>query len=69
MNVGWTLACVGVASLLVLAAEVLSLAGIYQCLAAYVSLAAASLPAFVLKRIIAGIENGVSRTRNEMRVC
>jgi hypothetical protein len=59
MNVGWALAFVGVASLLVLAAAGFFLTGIYQYLAAQMSPAAASLLvsllAFVLALTFAGI--------------
>ena len=59
MNAGWALAGVGVASLLVMAASGLFLAGIYQHLAAPMSPAGASLlvslPAFVLAMIFAVI--------------
>jgi hypothetical protein len=59
MNVGWALACVGVASVLVLVAAGFFLAGIYQYLAAQMSPAAASLLvsllAFVLALVFAGI--------------
>ena len=59
MKVGWALAFVGVASLLVLAAAGFFLAGMYQYLAAQMSPAAASLLvsllAFVLALIFAGI--------------
>ncbi|MEK7144766.1 MAG: hypothetical protein AAB794_02840 [Patescibacteria group bacterium] len=59
MKVGWALAFVGVAFLLVLAAAGFFLAGMYQYLAAQMSPAAASLlvslMAFVLALIFAGI--------------
>ena len=59
MNVGWALAFVGIASLLVLVAAGFLLAGIYQYLAALMSPAAASilvsLPALVLALIFVGI--------------
>ncbi len=59
MKVGWALAFVGVASLLVLAAAGSFLAGMYQYLAAQMSPAAASLLvsllAFILALIFAGI--------------
>lgn len=59
MKVGWALAFVGVASLLVLAAAGFFLSGMYQYLAAQMSPAAASLLvsllAFVLALIFAGI--------------
>jgi hypothetical protein len=59
MNVGWGLAFVAVASLLILVAAGFFLVGIYQYLAAQMSPAAASLfvslMAFVLALIFAGI--------------
>ena len=59
MNVGWALAFVGVAAILVLAAAGFFLTGIYQYLAAQMSTAAASLLvsllAFLLALIFAGI--------------
>ena len=59
MKVGWALAFIGVASLLVLAAAGFFLAGMYQYLAAQMSPADASLlvslMAFVLALIFAGI--------------
>lgn len=59
MNTAWALAFVGVAALLVLAAAVFFLAGIYQYLAALMFPAAASLLvsllAFVLALIFAGL--------------
>lgn len=59
MKVGWALAFVGVAFLLILAAAGFFLAGMYQYLAAQMSPAAASLLvsllAFVLALIFAGI--------------
>jgi hypothetical protein len=59
MNMGWALAFIGVAFLLVLAAAAFFLAGIYQYLAAQMSPAAASLLvsllAFVLALFFAGI--------------
>jgi ABC-type antimicrobial peptide transport system permease subunit len=57
VNVGWALAFIGVAALLVLVAAGFFLAGIYQYLAANISPAAASLlvsfPALVLAAIFA----------------
>ncbi|MCL4468706.1 MAG: hypothetical protein M1591_07220 [Deltaproteobacteria bacterium] len=59
MNLGWALAFVGVASVLVLAAAGFFLTGIYQYLAVLMSSAAASLLvsllAFVLALTFAGI--------------
>ena len=59
MNVGWALAFVGVAAILVLTAAGFFLTGIYQYLAAQMSTAAASLLvsllAFLLALIFAGI--------------
>jgi hypothetical protein len=59
MNIGWALACVGVASLLILSAAGFFLAGIYQYLGEHMSPSAASLLvsllAFVLALIFAGI--------------
>ena len=59
MNVGWALAFVVVAAILVLAAAGFFLTGIYQYLAAQMSTAAASLLvsllAFLLALIFAGI--------------
>ena len=59
MNVGWALAFVGVASLLVLAAAGFFLAGIYQYLATQLSPSTASLLvsllAFVLALVFAGL--------------
>jgi|MudIll2142460700_1097286.scaffolds.fasta_scaffold144711_2 hypothetical protein len=53
MKVGWALACVGVASLLVLAASGFFLAGIYQYLAAQVTPAAASILVSLLTLVLA----------------
>jgi hypothetical protein len=59
MNVGWALAFIGVASLLVLASSGFFLAGIYQYLAAWLSPGAASilvsLPALALALLFASI--------------
>ena len=62
MRVGWSIAFIAIASVLVLAAAGFLLVGIYQYLAAQMSPAAASLlvslPALVLAAIFAGIVNG-----------
>jgi hypothetical protein len=63
MNVGWALAFVGVATLLVLAAAVFFLAGIYQYLAAQMSPAAASLLVSLLAFILALIFAGLAKWR------
>ena len=59
VDVGWALAFIGIASLLVLAAAGFFLAGIYQYLAANISPAGASLlvsfPALVLAAIFAAL--------------
>jgi hypothetical protein len=59
VNVGWALAFVGIASLLILVSAGFFLAGIYLYLAALISPAAASIivsfPALFLAMIIAGI--------------
>jgi hypothetical protein len=61
MRVGWAIAFMAIASVLVLAAAGFLLVGIYQYLAAQLSPAAASLlvslPALVLAVIFAGIVN------------
>jgi hypothetical protein len=64
MNVGWALAFVGVASLLVLAAAGFFLAGIYQYLAAQMSPAAASLLVSLLAFVLALIFAGFAKWRN-----
>ena len=62
MRVGWSIAFIAIASVLVLAAAGFLLVGIYQYLASQMSPAAASLlvslPALVLAAIFAGIVNG-----------
>lgn len=63
MNAGWALACIGIASLLVLAAAGLFLAGIYQYLAALTSPAAALLLAALLALILAAIFAGIAHGR------
>jgi predicted anti-sigma-YlaC factor YlaD len=63
MNVGWALACVGVATLLVLAAAGFFLAGIYQYLAAQMSPAAASLLASLLAFLLALVFAGIAKWR------
>jgi len=63
MNVGWALAFVGVASLLVLAAAGFFLAGIYQYLATQMSPAAASLLASLLALVLALIFAGIAKWR------
>jgi hypothetical protein len=59
VNVGWALAFIGIASLLVVAAAGFFLAGIYQYLATHMSPAAASIfvsfPALVLAAICAAV--------------
>jgi hypothetical protein len=61
MRVGWAIAFIAIASVLVLAAAGFLLVGIYQYLSAQMSPAAASLlvslPALVLAVIFAGIVN------------
>jgi len=61
MNVGWALACVGIASLLVLVAAVFFLAGIYQYLAAQMSPGAASLIVSLLALLLALIFAGMAK--------
>lgn len=61
MNVGWALACVGIASLLVLTAAGFFLAGIYQYLAAHLSPAAASLLVSLLALVLALIFVGIAK--------
>jgi hypothetical protein len=63
MKVGWALAFVGVASLLVLAAAGFFLAGIYQYLAAQMSPAAASLLVSLLASVLALIFAGFAKWR------
>lgn len=63
MKVGWALAFVGVASLLVLAAAGFFLAGIYQYLAAQMSPAAASLLVSLLASVLALIFAGIAKWR------
>ena len=63
MNVGWALACVGVASVLVLIAAGFFLAGIYQYLAEQLSPAAASLLVSLLAFLLAVIFAVVAKWR------
>jgi len=63
MNVGWALACVGVASLLVLAAAGFFLTGIYQYLAAQMSPTAASLLVSLMAFLLAPISAGIAKWR------
>lgn len=63
MNVGWALAFVGVAALLLLAAAGFFLAGIYQYLAAQMSPPAASLLVSLLAFVFALIFAGVAKWR------
>ena len=63
MNVGWALARVGVASLLVLAAAGFFLTGIYQYLAAQMSPAAASLLVSLMAFLLAPISAGIAKWR------
>ncbi len=63
MNVGWALAFVAVASLLVLAAAGFFLAGIYQYLAAQMSPAAASLLVSLLAFLLALIFARIAKWR------
>lgn len=64
MNVGWALAFVGVASLLVLAAAGFFLSGVYQYLAAQMSPAAASLLVSLLAFVLALIFAGIAKWRS-----
>ena len=63
MNVGWMLAFVGVASVLVLASTGFFLAGIYQYLVAQMSVAAASLLVALVALVLAFIFVGVAKWR------
>lgn len=63
MNVGWALAFVAVASLLVLASAGFFLAGIYQYLAVKMSPAAASLLVSLLAFVLALIFAGMAKQR------
>ncbi|OGW39723.1 MAG: hypothetical protein A2010_10405 [Nitrospirae bacterium GWD2_57_9] len=63
MNAGWALACIGVASLLVLAAAGFFLTGVYQYLAAQLSPAAASLLVSLLAFLLALIFAGIAKWR------
>lgn len=63
MNVGWALAFVGVAFLLVLVAAGFFLAGTYQYLAAQTSPAAASLLVSLLAFLLALIFAGLAKWR------
>ncbi|MHB8845699.1 MAG: hypothetical protein ACYC7L_13250 [Nitrospirota bacterium] len=63
MNTGWALACIGIASLLILAAAGFFLAGIRQYLAAWTSPAAASLLAALLALLLAAIFAGIAHVR------
>jgi len=63
MNVGWALAFVGIASLLVLAAAGFFLLGIYHYLVAQMSPAAASLLVSLLAFVLALIFAGVAKWR------
>jgi hypothetical protein len=63
MNVGWAIAFVGIASLLVLAAAGFFLTGIYQYLAAQMSPAAASLLVSLLAFILALTFAGIAKWR------
>ena len=63
MNVGWALAFVGVASLLVLVGAGFFLAGIYQYLAVQMSPAAASLLVSLLAVLLALIFAGIAKWR------
>jgi len=63
MNLGWALACVGIAFVLVLVAAGFFLAGIYQYLAAQISPAAASLLVSLLAFVLAVIFAGIAKWR------
>ena len=63
MNVGWALAFVGAAFLLVLVAAGFLLAGIYQYLAALMSPSAASLLVSLLAFLLALIFAGIAKWR------
>jgi hypothetical protein len=63
MNVGWAVAFVGVASLLVLVAAGFFLAGIYQYFAAQMSPAAAALLVPLLAFLLALIFPGIAKWR------
>jgi predicted anti-sigma-YlaC factor YlaD len=69
MNVGWALACVGIASLLVLVAAGFFLAGIYQCLAAQMSPAGASLLVSLLAFALALVFAGIAKWRTADPKC
>ena len=63
MNLGWALAFVGVASMLILAAAGFFLTGIYQYLAAQMSSAAASLLVSLLAFLLALTFAGIAKWR------
>jgi hypothetical protein len=63
MNVGWALACVGVASFLVMSAAGFFLAGIYQYLGEYMSPAGASLLMSLLALVLALFFAGFAKWR------
>jgi hypothetical protein len=63
MNVGWAIACIVVASFLVLASAGFFLAGIHQYLAALISPAAASLLVALLAFILALVFAAVAKRR------
>jgi hypothetical protein len=63
MNTGWALACIGISSVLVLAAAGFFLAGSYQYLAAQMSPAAAAFLLSLLAAVLALIFAGLAKRR------
>ena len=63
MNVGWALACIGIAAFLTLVAAGFFLAGIYQYLTVQMSPAAASLLVSLLAFLMAMIFAGIAKWR------